>query len=248
MTQQHSGAPYDPDGAEAIDITPPPGGRGEPVDGWLWSREAEADMVDGVAAAPAGDDAAPASRGPSRTRLVVLGSLLAAGVAGAAVLGAASIRILQQKDATLDPPRSAAGLRLDDSSRAAETAEYLRTALAARMELDETTAAVYADPADDTRSVLFFGGTALIFTPGSDLDGAFELVSDRGGAAEVREVQAGDLGGVMKCGSVAVPEGTMSVCGWADHGSVALAMFQDRSPAEAEPLMRELREAIQSRS
>ena len=43
------------------------------------------------------------------------------------------------------------------------------------------------------------------------------------------------------------PEGDLAVCGWADHGSVALALFPGRGVDEAGALMREIREETQSR-
>ena len=47
----------------------------------------------------------------------------------------------------------------------------------------------------------------------------------------------------MKCGTTKTDAGDLTVCGWADHGSLALAMFDNRSEAEAAPLMRQIRDA-----
>jgi hypothetical protein len=184
-----------------------------------------------------------------RTKAIVLGSLLVVGLGGAAILGTAGWRILQQKDATLDTPSEVAGLRLDESERARTTAEYLRTAIGARIELDESIGAVYADPASADRSVLVFGGTTLLWSPEKDLDSLFNVLSDdTGEVTGLDEVSAGDLGGVMKCGESAAPEGAMTVCGWADHGSVVIAMFPGRSQDDSAALMRTIRDTIQTRS
>jgi hypothetical protein len=192
------------------------------------------------------DETPPAPR--SRTRTAVLGGLLAVGVAGAAVLGLTGWRIVAQKDATLTTPPQVAGLRLDQSDNARTTAEYLTNAIAADVELDETVGAVYSDPAAANRSVLFFGGTTLIWTPGSDLDTALNLISDNEGAVTgVHEVEAGDLGGTMKCGKTATGDGDMAVCGWADHGSLALAMFPNRNDTESAELLRRIRAEVQTR-
>lgn len=185
---------------------------------------------------------------PSRTRRIVLSALLAAGLVGAAVLGTAAWRIASQKDATLTVPENVAGLQLNKTEDAATTAEYLRTALTAEVALDAAVGAVYADPGDAGRSVLFFGGTGLIWTPDRDLRTAFDLVKDNAGAvSDLRDVPSGDLGGSMKCGTAEDPTGAMTVCGWADHGSLALALFPNRSAAEAAPLLRDIREAAQTR-
>jgi hypothetical protein len=194
---------------------------------------------------------APAAASPRRrrTRLIVLGSLAAAGLVGVAFLGTASWRILQQKDAKLDTPAEVAGLRLDESERAKTTADYLRTAIGARIDLDESMGVVYADPTSADRSVLLFGGTTLLWSPEKDLDSLFDLLADDTGAVTgLHEVPAGDLDGVMKCGDSTAPEGDLTVCGWADHGSVVIAMFPGRAQDESAKLLREIRGTIKTRS
>jgi hypothetical protein len=194
------------------------------------------------------DEASESSGRRWSTRTIVLASLLAVGLAGAAVLGTAAWRISSQKDTTLTAPAEAAGLRRDDSEYATTTAESLRTALTAEVALDDAVGAVYTDPASKDRSVLFFGGTTLLWTPADDLDTAFDLFKDAAGAVTgLADVPAGPLGGTMKCGTAASPDGDIAVCGWADHGSLALAMFPNRTAAESAPLLRTIREKAQTR-
>ncbi|MEV1290027.1 hypothetical protein [Micromonospora sp. NPDC049679] len=206
---------------EPIDVTPPPRGPGD-------------------------DEPKPRR---SRRAKILLGSLLAVGLVGAGLLGSVGWRVAQQKDATLETPARAAGLTLDESERARATADYLRSAFAARINLDRSVGAVYADPADSRRSILIFGGTTLLWSPERDLDDLFDVVADDSGAVTgLHEVAAGDLGGVMKCGTTSTGDGDLAVCGWADHGSVAIAMFPGRSPADAGSLLRDIRGAVQHRS
>jgi hypothetical protein len=184
----------------------------------------------------------------SRIRTIVLGALLAVGLTGASVLAWTGWQIASQKDATLSTPSAVAGLTLDTSADGASTAEYLRTALAAEVDLDAAVGAVYKGGAA-TQDVLFFGGTAVIWTPGDDLDSAFGLISDNQGAVtNLREVPAGKLGGTMKCGTTKTDDGPMAVCGWADHGSLALAMFPNRPAPDAAKLMVQIRDATQRRT
>jgi hypothetical protein len=207
---------------QPIDVTPPPG---EPV-----------------------EEARTTTPRRRRTRLIVLGSLLTVGLVGAAFVGTVGWRVSQQKDAQLETPPEVAGLRLDQSARAQETADYLRTAIGARIDLDQSIGVVYTDPASAERSVLLFGGTTLIWTPGSDLDTLFDLLSDDNGKVNnLHEVDAGDLDGVMKCGESVAPEGNTTVCGWADHGSVVLALLPGRSQDEGATMLRDIRGTIQSR-
>ncbi|MEV0898324.1 hypothetical protein [Actinoplanes sp. NPDC049802] len=193
------------------------------------------------------DDTPSPAKPRGKTRTIVLASLLAVTVAGAATVGVLGWRINSQRNTTLATPTSIGSLILDDSEDAAATADYLQTALTAEISLTKAVGAVYTG--NDEKSVLFFGGTSLLWSPGSELDTAFELVGDdQGAVTEIREVDAGDLGGTMKCGVTHSPEGDLTVCGWADHGSLALAMFPNRTQDEAAPLMRQIRSATQTRS
>lgn len=215
------------DQGEPIDVTPP-----------VW------------AASPDEPDEDEGPRPPmSRRRRIVLASVAVVGVAGLAAVGIWGGRIASQQDPTMSTPASVAGLQLNDSADAASTAEDLKAAFAAGIDLKESVGAVYRDPAATDRSVLFFGGTALLWSPSKDLDTLFGLVGDESGAVEgVHEVPAGDLGGVMKCGTTSVEEGgSMAVCGWADHGATGMALFPSRPVDEAAGLMRQMRDAVQSR-
>ncbi len=165
---------------------------------------------------------------------------------GAVVLGYASWQILTQKDATLTAPAQLGSLRRDDSQDGKDTADYLRTALVAEIDLKKPVGAVYTDGTD--HDVLFFGGTGLIWSPGKELDAAFGMISDdQGAVTNVHDVSAGRLGGTMQCGTTKTDDGTIPVCGWADHGSLALAMFPNRAEPESAELLLQLRDAAQSR-
>jgi hypothetical protein len=252
LAQQRGEGPRDPGYAAPIDITPIPYDDGQLAGPHgLGAAAGPGDALASHQTPGDGTDPRQGSsrRGSSRTRRIVLGSVLAVGLAGAAVLGTAGVRILQQKDATLTPPDAVAGLTRDRSEGATATADNLRTALSAGIDLDHTVAVVYADPADRARSAFFFGGTTLLFSPERELDSVLELLGEQGdGATGMRDVTPGRLDGVMKCGTVRVPEGAMSACGWADHGSVAVAMFPERTVEDAAALMRTLREATETRS
>jgi hypothetical protein len=63
----------------------------------------------------------------------------------------------------------------------------------------------------------------------------------------VHGVEAGSLGGTMQCGTTASTDGDISVCGWADHGSLAVALFPGRTEDESAALMRTFRDAAQKR-
>ncbi|MFG3701300.1 hypothetical protein ACGF5C_25805 [Micromonospora sp. NPDC047620] len=194
------------------------------------------------------DHATGPRAGRSRRRRVAWAVAALVGLAGAATIGTAGWRVAQQKDADLTTPDRVAGLVRDDSERARSTSDYLRSGFAADIDLDSSFGTVYRDPANDKRSVLVFGGTTLLWQPERDLDSLFGLLTDETGKVTgLREVPAGRLGGVMKCGTTSGDGGDFAVCGWADHGSVVMAMFPGRSVDDAGGLFREMREEIQTR-
>ncbi|MEH1102858.1 hypothetical protein [Micromonospora sp. CPCC 205561] len=194
-------------------------------------------------------DHAPRRRGTwSRRGRMAWAAAALVGLAGVAVLGGAGWRVAQQKDADLATPDRVAGLVRDDSERARSTSDYLRSGFAADIELESSFGTVYRDPADDKRSVLVFGGTTLLWQPERDLDSLFGLLTDETGRVTgLREVPAGRLGGVMKCGTTSGDGGDFAVCGWADHGSVVMAMFPGRAVGEAGGLFRAMRQEMQTR-
>jgi hypothetical protein len=192
-----------------------------------------------------GADATPA---PTRSpvRRVLLTGLLVVAAAGVAVLGYSSWQIISQKDATLTAPAQLGTLHLDTSQDGKDTADYLQTALAAEIDLDKPVGAVYTEGTD--RDVLFFGGTGLIWSPGKDLNQAFDMISDdQGAVTNLHDVPAGKLGGTMQCGTTKTDAGPIPVCGWADHGALAVAMFPNRTEAVSAALLVQLRNAAESR-
>jgi hypothetical protein len=181
-----------------------------------------------------------------RLRWYLLGGAATVVLVLGVVLGPTAWVLLTHRDANLTTPDRLAGLTLDHSADGQATADYLRSAVAASVSLDTTIGAVYDDPDDRQRSVMFFGGTGMLLAPDKDLSDVFKLLDDQGGGMnDVHSVPAGKLGGEMKCGISTGDGGDMTVCGWADHGSLALALFPGRTPADAAALMLQMRDGIQ---
>src|SRR5947199_4968563 len=190
----------------------------------------------------------PPARRRLPTRWIVLGSLAAVVLIIVAALGVVGWRFLNREKVTLTAPANLAGLTLDTSDGAKQTVDYLRTAVAARLSLSATVGAVYQDPASSDRKVLLFGGTNVQLSPSRDLDQAFGLLNDQSGTVtELRVVPAGPLGGVAKCGTSNGDGSAMPVCGWADNGSLALALFPGRTLDDAAKLLLDLRTGVEHR-
>jgi hypothetical protein len=184
---------------------------------------------------------------PSRAKKIALSGLLAVTVVGLGFLAYAGWSVATEKDATLTAPDTIGTLKLDSSEEGRSTSDYLQSALAAEIGLDKAAGGIYTD--GSANKILFFGGTALIWSPQSDLQTAFDLTADDSSpVTSLHDVDPGILGGEMKCGNTKVDETAMSVCGWADHGSIAMAMFPGRPNAESATLMVQIREAAQKRN
>jgi hypothetical protein len=195
-------------------------------------------------AAEGDEQAEPKRRSPIRR--VILLALLVIALAGLGTLGYAAWQIGTQKDATLSTPAQIGRWRLDTSEDGQQTADYLQTALDAEANLNKTAGAVYSD--GEGGHALFFGGTATIWSPETQLDNAFDLISDKQDAVTgIHKIDAGHFGGTMKCGTTKEEDGTLAVCGWADHGCLALVMFPNQPESAVAPLIRNIRDATQQR-
>ncbi len=179
--------------------------------------------------------------------LVLLGVAVVALIL-VAIFGPLAWQLWSERDVRIATPERVAGLVLDDSEGAHDTVDYMRTAVETGVALDRTVGAVYADEAGEPRSVLFVGGTGVLVEPLGALDKTFSLITDdAGGVDSVHDVPAGPLGGVMKCGTTKTDANPMAVCGWADHGSLGIAMFPNRPADESAELLRKMRKAMQNR-
>ncbi|MDI1465645.1 hypothetical protein QEZ54_32210 [Catellatospora sp. KI3] len=188
------------------------------------------------------DDDAPNPGRRRKTMRIALGALGVAALLSVVFVGPTAWRVIQQKDSQLTMPERIGELTRDDSDAAKDTAGYLMTALAADIDLDRTASAIYSDPAGPAKSIMVFGGATTLLRPETEFDTVLKLMEDEtGGVAGLHSIDPGDLGGVVKCGSADSTEGQLAVCGWADNGTIALALFPNRTPAEAAPLILQIR-------
>jgi hypothetical protein len=191
----------------------------------------------------------PPPRRWTRNRILVLAGLGALVLLLAAILGPIGWRFLNREDVALTTPGKVAGLTLDTSDDARQTTDYLRTAVAAKVSLTDTVGAVYQDPASKDRKVLFFGGTNVQLSPAHQLDQALAIFNDDTGTVTgLHEVPPGPFGGIVKCGTSNGDGGAMPVCGWADNGSLAVALFPARTVDDAAKLILDLRGGIEHRN
>ncbi|GIJ75315.1 hypothetical protein [Virgisporangium ochraceum] len=122
-------------------------------------------------------------------------------------------------------------------------------ALLGKVESEQWDEASYSVLYTDNRNrgATLLATTRFVFDPEKDLTARFaDLTGDlkiTGDAA----VDAGTLGGYKRCGTGTLNGRTVAVCGWADHGSLAVAVFGNRSVDESSTLLDTIRGAVLKR-
>ena len=136
----------------------------------------------------------------------------------------------EQYPATAALPPQAAGLAKRDDSTATATATALEVMVRSRYWLAEDTfAAVYAEPQTGRRQVIIFGATLLLFDPEKDLRTRFNELTGELSLTDIRTVDAGPAGGHQRRADGRRDGQPVAVCGWADHGSIAIGIFSERT-------------------
>jgi hypothetical protein len=204
----------------------------------------------------------PTDRRHGRRALwISIGALVVVGAIAWPVAG----HLLRPAPERVRTPDTLAGLTLDRDADATATADYLRGAIAAGLDLDHSVGAVY-DYGGNARNVgvLVVGGNYGSGTAASRLDALLGLLEDgMDGFTQVTDEAAGHLGGLVRCalssdapptgstGNAATP-GTgqsasatrFAVCGWADDSTVGVALFPNRSVDQAAALFGRMRPGL----
>ena len=191
-------------------------------------------------------DEAPRPGVPIKRIAIIGGSIVGAVLAVSGVIyGPTVVRVLGQSDTKIAAPPKVGSFTLDTSDGAKETAEYIRDAIATAVGFDSSSGLIYRD---QSTTVLLVAGTGRMWKPDRSLQSAFDSVSDdKGGVRDLHDVDAGGLGGAMRCGTTKTDDGDLSVCGWADNGSLGIALFPGRTPNDAAKMLLELRSAVEQR-
>jgi len=95
-----------------------------------------------------------------------------------------------------------------------------------------TVGALYGDP--DTLDLLIVVAVqGTVTDPAGEIDGAFkQLATDSASTtSNVKNVDAGPLGGSAKCGDIEEGDAKLGLCAWADHGSIGAIFLYNKSAA-----------------
>ncbi|MEV6930325.1 hypothetical protein AB0M46_38390 [Dactylosporangium sp. NPDC051485] len=152
-----------------------------------------------------------------------------------------------QYPASVNVDAGVAGLTKVDDAAARKTAEQLQASLTSG-HLDESGFTVaYQDTTDGRAKILVFGATRFITNPARDLDASLRKLGTKIQVQRIREVDPGLLGGEQRCAASRLDGRAATVCGWADHGVIAIAVFAGKSVEAASTSMQSIRAAIVTR-
>jgi len=104
--------------------------------------------------------------------------------------------------------------------------------------------AIYTDSTDRRRLATVAGITRFISSPGGTIDTAFTTIGPDLGMTTSHRIPIGAAQAVGRCGTGRVDGQRVVVCGWADHGSLAVAMYTNRSETEGAAMIRTLRQTL----
>jgi hypothetical protein len=136
------------------------------------------------------------------------------------------------------------GLAVVDDAGATTSAETMRKAFDSD-QLDESRfTVVYADRTNSRARITVFGTTRFITDPKKALTDGLQKLTPIVSLTGVRDVDAGSPGGQERCGTGRISGKSVSVCAWADHGSLGGAVFAARGIETSGPLLQRIRESV----
>jgi hypothetical protein len=149
----------------------------------------------------------------------------------------------EQYPASATIPAQVADLSRRDDSQSKRAAQRLEQDMrTAHTFAEGTFAGVYSDPSD--KRVTVFGVTGFRFSPDKDLDAEVTRLTEAYQLTDPRSIDTGIRGEYLRCGTGRVEATAVVLCTWADHGSLATALFDRRSVADSAQLVGDLRENI----
>jgi hypothetical protein len=149
-----------------------------------------------------------------------------------------------QYPASVQVDATVPGLTRTNDAGAKKAATDLQKALTSD-HLDESGFTVtYTDASNKSLRVLVAGATRFITDPTRDLEASVRKLPPALQVGTVRDIDPGTFGGEQRCAAARFDGRSATVCGWADHGVIALAVFPGKSLEQAAALTHNIRGSI----
>ncbi|WP_238019798.1 hypothetical protein KZZ52_54195 [Dactylosporangium sp. AC04546] len=155
--------------------------------------------------------------------------------------------IVAEGGATVTTPASLpGGLKKEDSAEMQQLVDSMEADLRTDLDtVDHVEAGIYSD-GNPEKLVVLVAAAATILSPDTELDNAFKGFTS-GSMGSPTEYDAGKWGGTLKCATGQSSSIDMTLCVWADHGTLGIGVFVNRSASESAALFRDIRDVVQSR-
>jgi hypothetical protein len=151
--------------------------------------------------------------------------------------------VVQQYPVSAVLPQSVGDLSRRDDDDGRRVADRLTAeARQAHTFADDAFAGVYTDRRG--KRVTVSGVTGLRLRPGADVKADLDQLSDEYGLSSVRDYDTGEQGVHLRCGVGRADGVSVTVCGWADYGSLATVLLTRRSLDDSAELVGELRASV----
>lgn len=159
--------------------------------------------------------------------------------------------ILSASGTTVTAPATLpGGLEKQTSDSMQKIADEMERDLRADVgDVKQVAAGIYSD-GDETKLVVLVAATSTVVFPDDEVGNAFSgfnATGAGGGLGGQTSYPAGDLGGTVKCASGTEDDLPMTLCAWADHGSVGIAIFIGRELKESSDLFLQIRTEVEHR-
>lgn len=152
---------------------------------------------------------------------------------------------IDQYPASIAAEADVPGLTRSKDSARQKTADSLLGKVESEQWDEASYSVLYTD--NRGRGATLLATTRFIFDPEKDLTARFATLTGDLKITGDAAVDAGTLGGYKRCGTGSLNGRTVAVCGWADHGSLAVAVFGNRSVDESSTLLDTIRGAVLKR-
>ena len=141
------------------------------------------------------------------------------------------------------PPARVGDLTLRDDAASRRAVARLKQRLRdANTRVDAVFAGVYGDP--NGKRVTISGTTGLRLAPQADVEAEIRRLTGEFALRNVQPYDLGETGAHERCGIGTVDGGSVVVCAWADHGSLATVVANRRSVRDSAELTGILRRAV----
>jgi hypothetical protein len=134
--------------------------------------------------------------------------------------------------------------RSTDTSRQ-RVANTLLAAVESEQWDEQSVSVLYTDQRQ--RGATLLATTRFVLDPEKELTTRFTKLSDPLKIKNSEPVDAGELGGYERCGTGTLNGRGVAVCGWADHGSLAVLVTAGRSVTDTATLLGTIRAAVLKR-